>query len=301
VALSFAEALATIEASIAHDRADATVDSRCLSRIAHHGDRTEHAIVLFHGFTNCPIQFSELGDRFFERGYTVYIPRLPHHGLVDKMTTALEALTLTELETAAAQAVTLAAGLGERVVTLGISVGGTMAAWTGEMMAIDTAVAIAPFFGVKLLPVPFENAFSATLAALPNADLWWDPVHKEQLPPPHGYPRFPTHALAQCLKMGEEIAARAHDTAPLGRRNILVLNDHEPAINNDAARAVWSSWDAFNTDLEQIVLRDLDLRHDIIEPTTYPQARTLVYPTLVAAVEHGAENVTRAPEYPAHD
>jgi pimeloyl-ACP methyl ester carboxylesterase len=298
---AFADALCGINDIIARDASDPAIDPRCLPRIAHHGDRTKNAIVLFHGFTNCPIQFSELGDRFFERGYTVYIPRLPHHGLADKMTRALEALTLAELEAAALQAVTLATGLGARVATLGISMGGTMAAWTGETQPIDTAVAIAPFFGIKLLPVPFEDAFSATLAALPNADMWWDPIHKEQLPPPHGYPRFPTHALAQCLKMGEEIAARAKKTAPLGRRNILVLNDHEPAVSNDAARDVWSSWRAYDTDIEEIVLRDLDVRHDIIEPTTYPQARTLVYPTLVAAVDHGTPNVIRAPEYPTPD
>lgn len=285
---AFADALAAVEATIERDRNDPAVDPRCLPRIAHRGKQTERAIALFHGFTNCPVQFAELGDRFFERGYTVYIPRLPHHGLADKMTTALETLTVADLESAAVVATDLVAGFGQRVAALGISVGGTMAAWIGATQPIDTAVAVAPFFGVKLLPVPLEGAFSTTLGALPNADLWWDPERKEKLPPSHGYPRFPTHALAQCLKMGEQIAAGAHDARPRGRRSILVLNEHDPAVSNDAAHEAWAAWRKRGADVEEIVIRDLDTRHDIIEPTTYPQARTLVYPVLVDAVDRRA-------------
>jgi esterase/lipase len=285
VSEAFATALATIEAQIERDRDDPAVDVRCLPRIAHHGRQTERAIVLFHGFTNCPIQFAELGDCFFQRGYNVYIPRLPHHGLADKMTTALETLTIGDLETAAATAADLMNSLGKRVAALGLSVGGTMAAWLAATQPIDTAVAVAPFFGVKLMPVPLEGAFSTTLSTLPNADMWWDPETREKQPPPHAYPRFPTHALAQCLKMGEQIAAGAKNCAPRGRRAILVLNEHEPAISNDAAHDAWELWRKHGADVEEIVIADLDKRHDIIEPTTYSQARTLVYPVLVDAVD----------------
>jgi len=77
-------------------------------------------------------------------------------------------------------------------------------------------------------------------------------------------------------------------TPPRGRRNILVLNAHEPAVSNDAARVVWSAWRERGADAEEIVIGDLDTRHDIIEPTTYPPARTLVYPVLVNAVDRPA-------------
>jgi hypothetical protein len=55
----------------------------CLSILLTHGKRTKRAVVLFHGLTNCPEQFRELGRTFYELGYNVLIPRLPRHGLAD--------------------------------------------------------------------------------------------------------------------------------------------------------------------------------------------------------------------------
>ena len=45
------------------------VNPVCHTRIYSHGHRTERALVLLHGFTNCPQQFDVLGRRFHERGY----------------------------------------------------------------------------------------------------------------------------------------------------------------------------------------------------------------------------------------
>ena len=41
-----------------------------------HGGRSERAILLFHGMTNGPLQFAELGRRLHAAGYNVLIPRL---------------------------------------------------------------------------------------------------------------------------------------------------------------------------------------------------------------------------------
>ena len=85
----FTAGVAAIEALAAADGADAAIDPRCVPYVLHHGAATERAIVLFHGFTNCPRQFSALAQQFFERGFNVYVPRLPRHGLRDKLTTEL--------------------------------------------------------------------------------------------------------------------------------------------------------------------------------------------------------------------
>jgi len=63
----------------------------CRTRLYTHGHRTERALVLLHGFTNCPAQFDALGRQWFERGWNVLIPRYPRHGYSDRLITSIAA------------------------------------------------------------------------------------------------------------------------------------------------------------------------------------------------------------------
>ncbi|TMF26718.1 MAG: alpha/beta hydrolase, partial [Chloroflexi bacterium] len=49
------------------------VNPQCHTRLYTHGLRRENALVLLHGFTNCPQQFDALGRQFFEHGWNVVI------------------------------------------------------------------------------------------------------------------------------------------------------------------------------------------------------------------------------------
>ena len=79
-----------------------------------HGRRVERSIVFFHGFTSSPRQFKELGEKFFQRGYNVFIPCLPQHGLNEQSAGELKYLTAEQLRKTADEAVDIARGLGER-------------------------------------------------------------------------------------------------------------------------------------------------------------------------------------------
>jgi hypothetical protein len=41
----------------------------CRSILLTHGQQTEKAVLFFHGYTNCPQQFRQLGQIFYEMGY----------------------------------------------------------------------------------------------------------------------------------------------------------------------------------------------------------------------------------------
>jgi esterase/lipase len=282
--LGFAAGVAAIEAVTAADRDDPAIDARCLPYVLHHGQETQRVIVLLHGFTNCPRQFAVLAQQFFEHGFTVYVPRLPRHGLRDKLTTSLAELTAAELQACAAGAVELAGSLGASVSVLGLSAGATMAAWLAQTRAVDRAVAIAPFFSVVRVPTLLEPVLTGALELAPNLELWWDPRVKQNAEPDHAYPRFSTHALAQCLQLGETVRGLAKAAAPRAARAILVLNDKDPAIDNAAARDVWDLWRAHGAATDTYTFENLDVRHDIIEPQTYPAASELVYPVLLRLV-----------------
>ena len=76
-----------------------------------HGVKTERTIVLLHGITSCPQQFHAFGLLLFNSGYNVLIPRMPHHGLRDRMNSEQALLTAEEVSHYAAEAADIAQGL----------------------------------------------------------------------------------------------------------------------------------------------------------------------------------------------
>ena len=75
-ASSFEEAVALYDEVRAQEE-KLDLDDRCLSRLASPGVATESVVVLVHGFTNCPAQFTKLAGALFARGYNVHVPRFP--------------------------------------------------------------------------------------------------------------------------------------------------------------------------------------------------------------------------------
>src|SRR5258708_38217116 len=104
----------------------------CGSILLTHGLRTEKAVVFFHGYTNCPQQFRELGQIFYDMGYNVLIPRLPRHGMADRKVENLSPIKAEELRDCADISVDIACGLGQNVYVGGLSAGGTMADWIAQ-------------------------------------------------------------------------------------------------------------------------------------------------------------------------
>src|SRR5665213_1311421 len=120
----FAESVRAIRAAIARDAADPAILPAGVPRLYEHGAPVQHAVVLYHGFTNCPQQFDELARDYHARGCNVFVPRIPHHGLKDRLTRDLANVTVSELQGFAAETFGLARGLGTTVSVLGLSLGG---------------------------------------------------------------------------------------------------------------------------------------------------------------------------------
>ena len=99
------------------------VNPLCHTRLYSHGHRVERALVLLHGFTNCPQQMDALGRLFYERGWNVFIPRYPRHGYTDRLNTSISELRSAHLIAVANRAADVGSGLGERVTIAGLSLG----------------------------------------------------------------------------------------------------------------------------------------------------------------------------------
>lgn len=256
----------------------------CRTRLLTHGARTARAVVLLHGLTNCPEQFRALGERLCERGANVYIPRLPEHGLADRMTTALARLDARAMCAATDQAVDIGRGLGDSVIVVGLSIGGVMAAWAAqERDDVTRAVPIAPLTGLTRAPGLLTPPAMNLLLALPNQFIWWDGRTKENLPgPKHVYPRFSTRATGETLLLGAAVEADARRAAPRARSIVIVTVGGDVAVDNPAVARLARVWRSHGAHL--IVYQfpaGLHLNHDIIDPEQIGGNPALVYPVLL--------------------
>jgi len=295
--VTYEQACSGFQTALAAEQADTAVDSRCYSQLFTHGDATERSIAFFHGFTNCPQQFAALGQRFFEAGYNVYIPRLPGHGMKDKMTTALARVTGEDLTAAAAQAAEVAGGLGTRAHVAGISLGGVLAAWVGDNISIAAATAIAPFIAIAGLPAWANRGLATLLLTLPNFYMWWDPRTGAANPavPPYAYARYPTRTLAAQLRLGAQLLSAAKTRAPRATVNGLFVNAHDPAVNNRVAATLYDRWQQRGARIVRETFDAGPLPHDIIDNSSGTLPVDRIYPAVLEAVDQADELAASAP------
>lgn len=281
---SYGEALSRARAFMALDDASIRPDAHTV--LLDHSGRTHVVVVLLHGFTNHPGQYAQFAPLVFERGANVFVPRLPEHGDRDRMTTRLRNLTAEELLASATEAVDIACGLGDRVCVLGLSTSGLLCAYFGQYRSdVALSVPVSPVFALTKLSYGTSHALVALLRFMPNMFLWWDPRVRERQRPATAYPRYPTHALAQCLRIGDDVYQESRVKPALAGAIATIVNRTDPAVNNDVTAQVVRNWQALRRDgITYTEFHDLPENHDIVDPNN-PQARVaIVYPRLLEAL-----------------
>lgn len=266
---------------------DARILPQARTALFEHGAKTAQVVVLLHGFTNHPGQYREFAPLVFARGANVFVPRMPEQGDRDRMTRRMGKLTAESLLARASEAVDIACGLGDRVCVAGISSSGLLCAYFAVHRAdIDRAVAISPVFAILKLPYWLSTLAARVLLVLPDMFLWWDPRVREAQHPATAYPQFPTHALAQTLRIGDDVYAASKAQALKARSIAFVTNRDDPAVNNDVTQSVADRLKRRGPNaVSSFEFTNLPANHDIIEPDN-PRARTdIVYPKLLELIE----------------
>ena len=272
-ATTFDEAITLADDLRAADGDD--VNPVCRSRVYDQGERSDVAVVLLHGYTNCPQQWDAIAQAYVDAGFSVVVPRLPGHGEQDRLTRALSDIGPDDLVATGDLAVDIAAGLGDEVWVAGLSGGGTLAGWlAAERDEISTAVLIAPLVAPKVLPefavAPVSRAFRFT----PDESLWWDSGLKEQLAtPPYAYPRYTLRSLGAFLAVGRATQhTEPRRETPL-ERLVVVTNENDAAVSNagvyDVERQLEQllALDQPGVDrIDYVFADDLQYKHDVIDP-----------------------------------
>jgi carboxylesterase len=255
-----------------------------------HGGPTAKTIVFFHGGTNSPRQFEALGRILYERGYNVLIPRIPHHGLKDRMTEDYAKLTALELTQLSDETVDIAQGLGQHILVAGLSMGANMASWIAQNRSdVDCAVIISPFWGWKGLAPSFLKPAINILSILPNIFLWWDEKEKKALlGPTSAYYRFSTRGLAQIMLLGWIVIKEARGFAPKTRNIVVITNALDDSVNEKIFDKVADDWQRHGSvkitrfEFE----KSLGVLHDLIDPQQPYQKTAVVYPKLIELMEN---------------
>jgi pimeloyl-ACP methyl ester carboxylesterase len=263
------------------------LDPACRSILLTHGKRTEKAVVFFHGYTNCPQQFRELGQIFYDMGYNVLIPRLPRHGMADRQVENLSPLKAEELRDCADTGVDIICGLGREVYVAGLSAGGALAAWIAQNRdEVARTILIAPALGLtRREGTHLQEGMALLLPLLPDIHTDWFSVDPHA--PDHTYPGFSSRALGQLLRLRVAIFAGALDRPPRVQDVALFTSKSDGAVSDYIAWQLIGLWRAKGLFKFSAVdfPKTIKIGHDMIDPAQKYQQTRIVYPVLVRLLD----------------
>lgn len=255
------------------------VNPICRSQILVHGHQTAWAVVLLHGITNCPYQFEQLAPLFFERGCNVLMPRMPYNGYSDVECDALRHLTARALAEYGDTAVDIGRGLGRRVVVIGLSASGVVAAWLAQFRAdVDRVVIMAPALGLWVLQGT-DPIFTNLFLRLPNRERRRPNQSTE---PKQNYARQQSKAAGEWLRLATAVRRAARVAAPQAGSIVVMCNENDRVISNAATEQLVQIWLRHGYPVEVANFpADLKLTHDLIDPQQPAQRIDIVYPRLM--------------------
>lgn len=261
----------------------------CEPQLRTHGQKTDRVVVLIHGVSSCPRAFETFAPVLFSGGANVLVPLLPQHGHADRATHAMATLTAASLRDAAADAVDIAAGLGDEIVILGISAGGTAAAWAAQNRAeVDRAILVAPFFGLAGFGIEANEFLMKAMLWLPDLTLYKDFGEREAWTDmPHAYVSQSSRAIGEIIRLGETVRQEAAQTPPAAGEIAAILNDADKAVSNALTDELLAAWAENGAAVTRFSFgEDRGLGHELIDPME-PNADTgLTHRLILQAIEN---------------
>lgn len=233
--------------------------------------RKPWAIIQFHGFSAGPAETTPFGETVARAlGGNLYKPRLRGHGRPGE---ALAEATVEQWFADALQALEVGRRLGERVLLVGTSTGGSLAIWLAARPeaagVVDALVLISPNLGVpdprgRMLTGPWGRQLAEAIIGEYRE---WTP--ENDMRRRFWTWRYPTRALLPMMALVDQVEALPADA--VAARTLVYYSPHDPTLDVDAI-ARWSAADPRRTVV--VVGDDIpDGNHVLVGDITAP-ART---------------------------
>lgn len=251
-----------------------------------HAEKTPKVILFYHGYTNCPKQFEELGKQIFNLGYNVYIPRLKYHGYRTKRSKEMKRLTVKDLSEYIGDSLQIAHALGDEVIVAGISGGATLCLQAGLDHNLKKVIAIAPLIDPDLYPKKLRSFIIILIQLLPNMFIWWDKKLKTTLPSPHyTYSWFSTKAVGRFLQIASTIGNSLPSNSIKTKDFTFLLSEADKVAPPQRLKSFITKFEKSQCTVNKIVfLRSENIIHDMIDPNQEGQKVSVVYPRLIEAL-----------------
>lgn len=278
---------AVVDVKSFDDHAKEPIREECLSKAYTTGKKEARTIILWHGYTNCPKQFDEFGQRLAAKGYNVLIPRSPNHGYKDGLTEALGSVNFEDFHTYIQRSIAIGDMLGDDVTIVGLSAGGTFALWSALYEEkVDRIIAIAPV----AYPQGFEpilREFVVKYAAfMPNEFKWWDDVQKNERPgPPHAYKRYSTKSMGIVLHIASTVEQVLKGGKKLDKPVTFVINEADKALREEELIELSTLFEKSGAKVTRYFFeRSNEYPHDLIDEYNIKEHKEDVYNALFELV-----------------
>jgi esterase/lipase len=258
---AYARSVAAIGRRQAEDDRIAVPGARSI--LLTNGAPTPRAIVLLHGLTDSPRQFEAFAYQLYGDGNNVYVPRLPQHGLRGGSARSLSALRASELRAVSDSIVREARGLGDSVIVVGLSMGGTMAAWIAQRDTVTRVVLIAPAIEPGRIPSLLDRPIVGLADRLPSIVR----ADRPDTARPDREAGFDSRAAAEIFELGSSVARSAGRNPPGTDEIVLLVNAADRTVRESASEALARAWARHGAGVAVYELPDsLRLPHNIIDP-----------------------------------
>jgi esterase/lipase len=246
-----------------------------------HGGRTARVFVLLHGFSDLPEQFAVVGQHLYAGGDNVYIPRLPHHGERRAPVRALGRVRAPELARFGDSTIALARGLGDTIIVMGLSAGGTIAGSIAQSHdEVQRAVLIAPALAAGTLDDDQARAMVILASKLPEITRTNAPIDSTR---PEYQQGITTHGLAQVLLLGQQVRDLSKDQTPGAKEMIFLINEADRTVSYQASVEVAQRWFDHGARVGVYKFRaSLKLQHNVMEIDARGGNVGLVFPVVEA-------------------
>lgn len=259
----------------------------CRSRIYESGKKVARTIILWHGYTNCPQQFDELGQRLFAKGYNVLIPRTPGHGHTDRMTEALGNLTFEDFQKYIQRSVAIGHMLGDDVTVVGLSGGGTFALWAELYESgINKIISIAPVAYPRGFDPLLREFVVKYTSFMPNEFKWWDDEQKGDLPgPPYAYRRYSSKSMGVVLHMASTVEQQLKKGMKLHTPITFVINQADQALREKELLEISDLFEKAGAPVTRFIFeQEKEFPHDLIDEHNIKEHKDEVYKALLELI-----------------